>query len=128
VDDHAELLRVTTELVESWGHQVRCAVEGQEAFAIALAWHPDLVLLDIALPRMNGMEVARRIVAAFPEAERPVLVALTGLGSDVDRDLASAAGFDGFLQKPDYVDLLQRILETGGLPLPVEAALPRRKP
>jgi len=126
VDDHADTREVTAGLIESWGHTVRSASEGQEALVIALAWRPDVVLLDIAMPRMNGLEVARRIISAFGEQDRPIIVAVTGLGRDVDRDLACAAGFDGFLQKPDYIELLQRILETGGRPLPAEAALPRR--
>lgn len=127
VDDHADVREVTASLIESWGHTVQTAADGEKALAIALAWRPDLVLLDIAMPKMNGLEVARRIISAFGEKSRPLIVAITGLGRDVDRDLASAAGFDGFLQKPDFMDLLQEILQTGGRPLPAGAALPSGK-
>jgi len=127
VEDHADLLNVMVDLVESWGHTVRSAADGEQALAIALAWQPHVVCLDLVLPRMNGLEVARRIVAAFSHDrpdDRPVLIAVTGRSGDIDRELASAAGFDAFFAKPDHIDLLRQVL--GGDP-PLPATVPAAK-
>jgi CheY-like chemotaxis protein len=121
VDHYQDLRKAMADLVTSWGYTVRSAGDGQQALAIALSWQPDIVCLDLALPRMSGCEVARRIIAAFG-AERPLLLAVTGLSREVDRQLATAAGFDGFLAKPDHIDLLRDML-GGGLALPAPAAL-----
>ena len=120
VDDFPELLSAMTAVVDAWGHTVRCAPDGEHALAIALSWQPDVVCLDLAMPRMNGLEVARRIVAASGD-RRPLLVAITGLSGDADRELAAAAGFDRFLVKP-HLDALREIL--GERPLPAGAAPP----
>jgi CheY-like chemotaxis protein len=67
-------------------------VDGDRGLAIALAWKPDVVFLDLALPRLHGDEVARRIIAACG-SERPLLIAISGYASDVEREIASAGGF-----------------------------------
>src|SRR6185295_2870171 len=121
VDDFPELLSAMTAVVQAWGHTVRCAPDGEHALAIALSWQPDVVCLDLAMPRMNGLEVARRIVAAFGD-RRPLLVAITGLSGDADRELAAAAGFDRFLVKPHHLDALCEIL--GEQPRPAAVAPP----
>ena len=77
------------------------------------AFEPDVVLLDIGLPRLDGYEVARRIRARAGGSRR-VLVAATGYGQDCDRQRSAAAGFDAHLVKPVDLDQLMMIIETTG--------------
>jgi CheY-like chemotaxis protein len=87
---------------------VRLAGDGDEALAAIASYGPDLVLLDIGIPRVDGYEVARRVRAASGRA--PTLVALTGYGQAEDRARALAAGFDEHLTKPVDLAALTRIL------------------
>jgi CheY-like chemotaxis protein len=123
VEDHQELRSATVFLVQSWGHEVRSAADGDRGLALALAWKPDVVCLDLALPRLRGEEVARRIVADCG-SERPLLIAISGYGNDIEREIAKAAGCDVFLLKPYVVDLLEAAVR--GDPLPDEIVLSSR--
>jgi two-component system CheB/CheR fusion protein len=80
------------------GHEVRTGFGPDEALAMAAAWRPDVVLLDIGLPGMDGYEVARRLRAAGDWPLR--LVALTGYGQPEDIQRSTDAGFNGHLVKP----------------------------
>ena len=93
------------------GHEVRLAHEGMGAVQAAVAWCPDVVLLDIGLPGLNGFEVAKRIRS---EATRKtiVLVALTGYGQASDRQQSRDAGFDHHMVKPADFDEVEKILAT----------------
>lgn len=115
VEDHQDLRTATVVLLQSWGHAVRSAADGARGLAIALAWQPDVVCLDLALPQLNGDEVARRILAAS-DRERPLLIAISGYGRDVEREIARMAGFDVFLLKPYDVDLLAAAIRGDALP------------
>ena len=115
VEDHQELRTATVVLVQSWGHEVRSAADGDRGLAIALAWKPHVVCVDLALPQVNGDEVARRIIAAS-DRERPLLIAISGYGRDVEWEIASMAGFDVFLLKPHDVDLLEAAIRGDALP------------
>ncbi|HEY8926200.1 MAG TPA: response regulator, partial [Polyangia bacterium] len=85
------------------------AEDGPRALASAAAFAPDVVLLDIGLPLMDGYEVARRL-RQRTEGRPPRLLALTGYGQDKDRATALAAGFDDHLVKPvDLDDLFARL-------------------
>jgi signal transduction histidine kinase/ActR/RegA family two-component response regulator len=99
VDDHEEAVKALGTLLELWGHQVRIALDGPSALEIAGELRPELVLLDIGLPEMDGWEVARRL-RRLPEAAGAVLVALTGYGQRADRERSREAGFDHHLVKP----------------------------
>ena len=77
----------------------------------ALAWQPELVLLDIGLPGLNGFEVAKRI-RPEPLLKKVVLVALTGYGLEADRQRSREAGFDHHLVKPTGFDAIEKILES----------------
>jgi CheY-like chemotaxis protein len=103
------------------GLTVRSARDGEQALGLALWWQPDVVCLDLMLPRMSGYEVAMRISNALGE-RRPLLIAVTSLSRELDRQRASDAGFDGFVAKPESVDLLNEVV-SGGFPLPAKAAL-----
>jgi len=91
------------------GHEVRTANDGATAVESAGDFHPELILMDIGMPKMNGYEAARRICAMMAD-RRPMLVALTGWGAAEDRDNSRAAGFDHHLTKPVDMNDLQRIL------------------
>jgi CheY-like chemotaxis protein len=95
-DDARETLR---RMLELEGHRVRVAADGVTALEAVRAAPPEIALIDVGLPRMDGYELARRIRAELP-ATRPLLVAVTGYGLPEDRNRTRAAGFDLHLVKP----------------------------
>jgi signal transduction histidine kinase/ActR/RegA family two-component response regulator len=107
-DDARETLRV---LLEMSGHRVETASDGAIGLEKALALRPEVALVDVGLPKMDGYEVARRIRAATG-ARRPFLVALTGYGAPEDRERAFAAGFDAHVVKPVDNDTLAEVMAT----------------
>jgi signal transduction histidine kinase/CheY-like chemotaxis protein len=111
VDDNRDSAESLATLLRLVGNDVRTAHDGAEALAVAAAYQPDLMLLDIGLPVLNGYEVARRL-RTEPGYGRPVLVALTGYGSDEDRRRSLVAGFDHHLVKPVDFDTLQQLLAS----------------
>ena len=98
-DDNRDSADVMAELLRMAGHVVHTANDGLEAAALALRLQPDVLVLDIGMPGLNGYEVARR-VRAQPWGARPLMIAATGWGQDDDRQKALAAGFDLHLTKP----------------------------
>jgi signal transduction histidine kinase/CheY-like chemotaxis protein len=109
--DAAESLRRALALRR---HVVDVVHDGVEAVQAAERLSPDVVLLDIDLPRLDGLEVARRLRARWDRdcVRRPLLVATTGLGREVDRRRTSEAGFDHHLVKPIDLASLESLLET----------------
>jgi signal transduction histidine kinase/ActR/RegA family two-component response regulator len=114
VDDNVDAAETLAELLQVWGHTVRVVHDGFAALEAAGAHAPDVVLLDIGLPRMDGFEVARRL-RANPAHARCTLVALTGYGQSEDRARAHEAGFDHHLTKPVDLQVLARVLAACGL-------------
>lgn len=104
--DHAESLGM---LLELKGHVAETASDGQEGIDKAKKFHPEVILLDIGMPKQNGYECAQRI-RQQPWGQDLVLVALTGWGQDQDKQMAMEAGFDHHLTKPVDPDSLERIL------------------
>jgi CheY-like chemotaxis protein len=98
-DDNRDAAESLAMLLEMQGLDVRTAHDGQEALEIAESFRPDVVLLDIGMPRLDGYEVARRI-RATPWGETMCLIALTGWGEGDDRRAALDAGFSEHLVKP----------------------------
>ena len=96
-------------LLETVGHQVRMANDGPTALEAARDFLPDVVLLDIGLPGLDGYEVAKRL-RQQPVLNGVVLVAVTGYGQDSDRQRSQDAGFDHHLVKPADFAKVQRIL------------------
>lgn len=92
-------------LMELSGHEVRIAYSGKQALALAEEFRPQLVMMDIGMPEMDGYEVARSIRAQAWGRDM-VLVAITGWGQDEDRREAEAAGFDHHRAKPVELDSL----------------------
>lgn len=111
VDDNEDAAESCKTLLELSGHQVRTAYTGREALVLAATLHPDVVLLDIGLPDLNGYDVARQIRAA-PWGSKTDLIAITGWGQQADRDQAFRAGFDHHLTKPISTDALETLLQS----------------
>jgi CheY-like chemotaxis protein len=107
VDDNRDAAQALCMLLEADGHEVRVAADGPSGLALARSYRPEVVLLDIGLPKMDGYEIARRI-RADDALKATVLVAVTGYGQMHDRARASACGFHHHLVKPvDYGELLR---------------------
>lgn len=100
VDDNADVAEALAMLLELLGYHVETASSGREALDIVERHCPRLALLDIGMPGMDGLELARRLRERVPEPERLWLVAVTGLGHDAARERSLAAGFDEHLVKP----------------------------
>jgi PAS domain S-box-containing protein len=123
VDDNLDAALSLAVLIELWGHAVRVAADGEQALELFPALQPDVVLLDIGLPGMDGYQTAgelRRLAGGAPVT----IVAVTGYGRDEDRQLAAEAGFDLHLVKPLDLERLQDLLarslaSTGDAATPV---------
>ncbi|HYE36139.1 chemotaxis protein CheB [Methylocaldum sp.] len=109
VDDNADTAESTALLLQLEGHEVQTAYDGPDAVEAAKTFHPQIVLLDIGLPGLDGYEVARRL-RALPELGTPLLVAMTGYGQAEDHDRSQAAGFDEHLVKPVAPDQIKSLV------------------
>jgi len=109
VDDNADAAQMLAALLEVQGHAVSVEYDARGALARARSEHPDVLLLDIGLPDMDGYELARRL-RAQPENARATLVALTGYGQNQDRAAARQAGFDHYLVKPADLNEVNDVL------------------
>ena len=106
VDDNADAADSLAMLLEALGKEVHVAYDGEEAVDKALALSPEIVLLDIGLPKMHGYDVAKRIRSE--KGDDVVLVAVTGWGHEEDRRRSSEAGFNYHFTKPvDPEDLVR---------------------
>ena len=115
VEDNRDGRETLHALLQLMGHQVDTAADGIEGLAKALALRPEIVLLDIGLPGMDGYELARRLRASLgPDT---VLVACTAYGRPEDRWRAFEAGFDGHLVKPFDLEALGVWLTGTGQPV-----------
>ncbi len=116
VDDNVDAATMLAMLLESVGHEVAVEHSSVAALARAPSMQPDVCLLDIGLPDLDGYELARRL-RAEPSAGAPVLVAVTGYGQQSDRDAARGAGFDHHFTKPvdssALVELLAGLRDRG---------------
>ena len=109
VDDNLDAADMLAMLLELRGNQTQLAHTGPAALEAAAAFLPQVILLDIGLPGLSGYEVAQRLRATSLEP-RPLLVAVTGWGTDDDRRQARAAGFDQHLVKPVDIERLEAVL------------------
>ena len=113
VDDNADAAELMADLLALDGHDVRAVRDAAAALALLPSFKPQVALLDIGLPVMDGYELATRIRALYPSSVEGAplrLVAVTGYGQDSDRQRAFEAGFDEHLVKPLDVDRLQQAL------------------
>ena len=111
VDDNRDAADSVAMLLRLKGHEVRTAHDGLEAVDTAAAFQPDVVLLDIGLPKLNGYDAARRM-REQQGGRDTMLVALTGWGQDEDRRRSKEAGFDHHLTKPVDLAALQELLDA----------------
>lgn len=109
IDDNRDAADSLAELLEALGHEVRTAYDGVEGVATAADFRPRLILMDLGMPRVDGLEAARRIRAESWGGE-PLLVAMTGWGAAEDFRRTREAGFDRHLVKPVGIDELREPL------------------
>jgi len=110
IEDDVDTRETLRRVLELDGHEVQAAADGEEGVATALASRPEVIIVDIGLPRLDGYQVARRIRAALGGA--PLLIAVTGYGRAEDRRLSREAGFDVHLVKPVAPEQLTAALHS----------------
>jgi PAS domain S-box-containing protein len=110
VDDNEDAARILTHLLSSIGFDVRVALDGPSALALALQFAPDLAILDIGLPVMDGYELAARLRALL-QPTPPRLLAVTGYGEEKDQRRITEAGFDRYFVKPVRLQLLRQTID-----------------
>jgi CheY-like chemotaxis protein len=109
VDDNDAIVESLSCLIEMLGNDVRVASDGARAVELAEEFRPDIVLMDLSMPRMSGYEAARRI-RTKPWGGDVTLVALTGRGQEEDKQRTRESGFDHHLVKPARPADLKRLL------------------
>jgi PAS domain S-box-containing protein len=109
IEDNADARAMLRSLLQSAGHEVHEAADGRQGLDMALSLRPDVALIDLGLPGLDGYEVARQLRVA-DERRKILLVAVTGYGSSDDRERSLLAGFDVHLVKPVDPDLLAGVL------------------
>ena len=111
IEDNLDFRDALRSVLQSWGHRIEAASGGAEGLEIIRRKRPDVVLIDLGLPGMDGYAVARALRAA-PGSGKLLLIAITGYGRAIDRSRAQEAGFDAHLTKPvnlpDLAALLAR--------------------
>ena len=116
VEDNEQNLKLLRDVLEYTGYDVRTARTAEDGIALAVSEPPDLVLMDLQLPGIDGMEALRRLRESPRTADIPV-VAVTAQAMKQDRERALQAGFDGYVEKPISVrafpDQVRRFLSDG---------------
>ena len=112
IEDNRDVSHGLRVLLESWGHRVETATTGSRGLEIMRAARPQIALIDLDLPDLDGYVVARN-VRSTPGGQAILLVAITGLGAEHDRQRAQEAGFDAHLTKPVNPKALARLIELG---------------
>ncbi|HLL17931.1 MAG TPA: response regulator [Rubrivivax sp.] len=110
VDDNVDIVESTADMLAMAGHTLRCAHDGAQALAMAQEFAPEVVLLDIGLPGLDGYQVAR-LLRQLPQLRHTRLIALTGYGMAADRQRSRDAGFDHHLTKPVDPSALRALIE-----------------
>jgi CheY-like chemotaxis protein len=116
VDDNALNLKLARVVLAAAGYDVKVASDAEDALTILESFTPRLILMDIQLPRMNGLELTRQL-KANPARREIIIIALSAYAMKGDKQKAIAAGCDGYLSKP---------IDTHALPKVVAAHLGRR--
>jgi CheY-like chemotaxis protein len=111
VDDNVDAADSLGELLEMLGNEVRTAHDGEAGVAVAEQFRPDVMLMDIGMPKLNGYEAARRI-RQHAWGQGILLVALTGWGQEDERKKSADAGFDHHLVKPVRLDDLTQLISA----------------
>ena len=108
-DDNADSLETLQIMLEVMGNEVRVARDGEEAVQVAESFAPDVILLDIGMPKLNGYDACTRIRAG---GSRSLIVALTGWSQEEDKQRAKAAGFDRHMVKPVEPKSLESLIAS----------------
>src|SRR6266851_7794465 len=109
VDDNAQNLKLAKVILAAEGYEVRTAIDAEDALRILESFTPRLILMDLQLPRMDGLELTRRI-KADPSRREIIIIALTAYAMKGDEEKALAAGCDGYMSKPIDTDALPRMV------------------
>ncbi len=112
MDDNVDMAQTTALLLNTLGHDVRVAYDGPQALEVAASHRPEVVLLDIGLPGMDGYVVAKELRQRG--LEKSLLVAVSGYGQEEDRRRSREAGFDHHLMKPVEFSNLLLVLKGCG--------------
>ena len=113
VEDNEKNMKLARDILQAKGYRTLEAVNGEDGVSLAIEHLPDLVLMDIQLPDINGIEAFHRIRAHGPSARVPV-AAFTASVTPLDRDRITSAGFDGFISKPinlkEFVETVRKLV------------------
>lgn len=110
-DDEEDLRRVLSKRLEAWGYTVIAAADGLEAVRLAATEQPQLILLDVMMPRLNGLEAVRQLKSA-PATARIPIVLITAKGKSLAEDDVQALGVQAVLHKPYETDDLRRAVQA----------------
>jgi CheY-like chemotaxis protein len=108
VDDEEPILSIVAEVVEEMGHQVLCAMNGREALELVKDTPPDLVVSDVMMPYLNGLELCRAL-----KSDRATAHIVVVLMSAVTADRGKGVGADGFVHKPFSLDEIEAAIDGG---------------
>ena len=115
IEDNEKNMKLARDVLQARGYQTLEAVTGEDGVRLAKERRPDLVLMDIQLPGINGIDALRQL-RADPATARVPIVAFTASVTPTDRTQITQAGFDGFLSKPinlkEFLETVQRVLES----------------
>ena len=109
VDDNPQNLKLAKVILAGEGYDVETAIDAEDAMRMLASFAPRLILMDLQLPRMDGLELTRRI-KADPARRAMIIIALTAYAMKGDEEKALAAGCDGYLSKPIDIDGLLRVV------------------
>jgi CheY-like chemotaxis protein len=117
VEDNPTNMRVIRMVLRSMGYRLLEATDGEEALVVAMEGRPDLIVMDIQLPKIDGLEVTRRLRQSTEFRETPI-IALTASAMEGDREKVIAAGCDEYISKPvntrQFPQLVAEMLQRGG--------------
>jgi CheY-like chemotaxis protein len=109
VDDNPQNLKLAKVILNAEGYDVKTAIDGEDALKILETFTPRLILMDLQLPRMDGLELTRRL-KADPARREIIIIALTAYAMKGDDEKAFAAGCDGYISKPIDIDAMPRVV------------------
>jgi CheY-like chemotaxis protein len=110
-DDYADAAKSLALVLSIAGVETSIAMDGEEALARAEIWHPHICVLDLLMPKLDGLEVARRLLARG-RTTRPLLIAMTGRTTAQDKRSALEAGFDHYMTKPADPATIVRLIQS----------------
>ncbi|MGZ5258995.1 MAG: response regulator [Burkholderiales bacterium] len=109
VDDNPQNLKLVKIILAIAGYDVKTAVDAEDALTVLKSFTPRLIVMDLQLPRMDGLELTRQI-KAHPAHRGMIIIALTAYAMKGDEEKAFAAGCDGYMSKPIDIDALPRVI------------------